>query len=364
MSVLKLKHPNDVFVSYKHSFSCELLVDYCDVFVSCLASHSDGTHSLQISHWWASDVCMLKSSKSDLMNKLLTRFHFCLKVSTFPANIHFFVSYCLRQYTNMLYLIIINCDWQLTMTFLLSVLTMVTLRPCTLMFTCWMEDMCDSPLFSFCTSSKLGKQPRVIAYLWQDVGTRTFKLEADPIKSSVVWVRGHMAGAKSIVGPRDVRTDELLISARAASAFISPKCASSLTLWPCGYILTLYYFPKANTSGEYSLKMFALVSDVLGQNNNIIYHSPHCPFRIPILSKAVCHRLADLLIAQKNLAENTITVAGSDSDSSVPANLHHSRQTILNNYNYYFTDAFLSNNLQKFTLCFKMPDSLTYKAYV
>ncbi len=27
-----------------------LLVDYCDVFISCLDSHSDGTHSLQRIH--------------------------------------------------------------------------------------------------------------------------------------------------------------------------------------------------------------------------------------------------------------------------------------------------------------------------
>ncbi len=30
----------------------ELLVDYYDVFISCLNSHSDGTHSLQSIHWW------------------------------------------------------------------------------------------------------------------------------------------------------------------------------------------------------------------------------------------------------------------------------------------------------------------------
>ncbi len=30
--------------------SCGLLVDYCDVFISCLDSHSDGTHSLQRNH--------------------------------------------------------------------------------------------------------------------------------------------------------------------------------------------------------------------------------------------------------------------------------------------------------------------------
>ncbi len=35
---------------------CGLLVDYCDVFISCLDSHSDGTHSLQRIHWWASDA--------------------------------------------------------------------------------------------------------------------------------------------------------------------------------------------------------------------------------------------------------------------------------------------------------------------
>ncbi len=43
---------------------CGLLVDYCDVFISCLDSHSDGTHSLQRIHCWANDV-MLHFSKSD-----------------------------------------------------------------------------------------------------------------------------------------------------------------------------------------------------------------------------------------------------------------------------------------------------------
>ncbi len=45
-----------------------LLVDYCDVFISCLGSHSDGTHSLQRIYWWASDV-MIHFSKSVLMKK-------------------------------------------------------------------------------------------------------------------------------------------------------------------------------------------------------------------------------------------------------------------------------------------------------
>ncbi len=40
----------------------------CDVFISCLDSHSDGTHSLQRNHWWASAV-MLHFTKSILMKK-------------------------------------------------------------------------------------------------------------------------------------------------------------------------------------------------------------------------------------------------------------------------------------------------------
>ncbi len=42
---------------------CGLLVDYCDVCISCLDSYSDGTHSLQRIHWWTSDA-MLHFSKS------------------------------------------------------------------------------------------------------------------------------------------------------------------------------------------------------------------------------------------------------------------------------------------------------------
>ncbi len=48
-----------------------LLVDYLwttDVFISCLNSHSDGTHSLQRIHWRASEI-MLKFSKTVLRNK-------------------------------------------------------------------------------------------------------------------------------------------------------------------------------------------------------------------------------------------------------------------------------------------------------
>ncbi len=69
---VNVKCLDDGFVYYKHAAFCftkqkliddlewcGLLVDYCDVFIRCLVSHSDGTHSL---NWWASDV-MLNFSK-------------------------------------------------------------------------------------------------------------------------------------------------------------------------------------------------------------------------------------------------------------------------------------------------------------
>ncbi len=43
-------------------------MDYCDVFISCLNSHSNGTHSLQRIHLEASDV-MLNFSNSFLIRK-------------------------------------------------------------------------------------------------------------------------------------------------------------------------------------------------------------------------------------------------------------------------------------------------------
>ncbi len=41
-------------------------MDYCDVFISCLDSHSDGTHSLQRIH------VMTRFTKSVLMKKQLS----------------------------------------------------------------------------------------------------------------------------------------------------------------------------------------------------------------------------------------------------------------------------------------------------
>ncbi len=39
-----------LFISQEVNWCC---VDYCDAFISCLDSHSDGTHSLQRILWWA-----------------------------------------------------------------------------------------------------------------------------------------------------------------------------------------------------------------------------------------------------------------------------------------------------------------------
>ncbi len=73
------RHQKTVIFSYSHADfhivmlidileSCGLLLDYCDVFICCLESHSDGTHSLQRIQLWASDI-MLSFSKSFQMKK-------------------------------------------------------------------------------------------------------------------------------------------------------------------------------------------------------------------------------------------------------------------------------------------------------
>ncbi len=66
---LNLKHLNGGFASKMQLFTSQdinltfftsfgLLVDYCDVFINCLYSQSDGTYSLQMIHWGASDVML------------------------------------------------------------------------------------------------------------------------------------------------------------------------------------------------------------------------------------------------------------------------------------------------------------------
>ncbi len=64
------------------------LLVYCDVFISCLDSHSDGTHSLQRIHWWASDG-MLHFSKSFTMKKKLIYTMDGLRVSRFSGTFRF-----------------------------------------------------------------------------------------------------------------------------------------------------------------------------------------------------------------------------------------------------------------------------------
>ncbi len=55
-SKMQLFTSQDINLTFFTSFG--LLVDYCNVFISCLDSHSDGTHSLQMIHWGASDVML------------------------------------------------------------------------------------------------------------------------------------------------------------------------------------------------------------------------------------------------------------------------------------------------------------------
>ncbi len=69
---LKLKHLIDEFITKMQLLASQDLnwshVDYLwfivMFFISCLDSYSDGTHSLQRIHWWASDV-MLHFFQSD-----------------------------------------------------------------------------------------------------------------------------------------------------------------------------------------------------------------------------------------------------------------------------------------------------------
>ncbi len=73
---------------------CGLLVDYCDVFISCLDSHSDGTHSLQRIHCWASDG-KLNFSKSD--EETLIYISDGLRVSKISSNVYFWVNFSFKN---------------------------------------------------------------------------------------------------------------------------------------------------------------------------------------------------------------------------------------------------------------------------
>ncbi len=69
---------------------CGLLVDYCDVFISCLDSHSDGTHSLQRIHCWDTDGILHFSKSDEETNSFISQ------LSTFAANFHFWVNYSFK----------------------------------------------------------------------------------------------------------------------------------------------------------------------------------------------------------------------------------------------------------------------------
>ncbi len=77
-------------------WSYRLLVDYCVVFISCLNSHSDGTHLLRRNHWWGRDV-LLNFSKSVLMKKQ-TSLHFGLPEREYIfSKFSFWVNYSFKS---------------------------------------------------------------------------------------------------------------------------------------------------------------------------------------------------------------------------------------------------------------------------
>ncbi len=80
---LKLK--TSWWIYYKHKLLLpKMSIDgvvwiTCDVLISCLDSHSDGTHSLQRINWWACDV-MIHYSKSVQMKKQTHLFFVGLRI--------------------------------------------------------------------------------------------------------------------------------------------------------------------------------------------------------------------------------------------------------------------------------------------
>ncbi len=69
-------------------------MDYCDVFISCLDSHSDGTHSLQRIHWWASNAKLhfYKSKNTKKHEETNSSTYLMAWVFT-SVNVHFGVNY-------------------------------------------------------------------------------------------------------------------------------------------------------------------------------------------------------------------------------------------------------------------------------
>ncbi len=88
------------FISYKYvafNFTIYSLMDWSvvDYLEVLWITHSDGTHSLQRIHWWASDG-MLNYSKS-IQIKKQTHLHLeWPEVSKFSANLDFWVNYSFK----------------------------------------------------------------------------------------------------------------------------------------------------------------------------------------------------------------------------------------------------------------------------
>ncbi len=108
----KLKHTNDgfCFLFQTRSFSlhkmlideletCGLLMNYCDIFIGCLDSHSDGTHSLQdplVSNWCNVKFQNCSDEETNSFTSWMARVHFQQIFSfawTIPSK-SFFLAWC------------------------------------------------------------------------------------------------------------------------------------------------------------------------------------------------------------------------------------------------------------------------------
>ncbi len=94
MMINLLNKNMNIFTSQDINWWAEVVcvMNYCGVFISCLDSHSDGTHSPQRNHLWASDV-MLQFSKSIPMKKKLIYILEGPRASTFSEDFCFCVNY-------------------------------------------------------------------------------------------------------------------------------------------------------------------------------------------------------------------------------------------------------------------------------
>ncbi len=88
------KHIYDEFVcSFSlHDINWWTGVIFVDVFISYLDSHSEGTHSLQRIHWWASDVKLFFFFMSSDEETLIYILHL-YRWSKLSANVHFWMTY-------------------------------------------------------------------------------------------------------------------------------------------------------------------------------------------------------------------------------------------------------------------------------